>query len=300
VHKGSAAFVWVVALAGMAWAQPVCSTLSELSGHEGQRVVVVGRYQAVPNKPSTGPTGIDGFQPGPRPYGRAVIVVEGGELSVDPPLSKTSLRNPDELEDYSGSWVRATGVVRGGKQAHVQIESLDLDLRESKEFEPHSLVSELAGLESWKFVKQEEIPGARPWDLSRDYAARVGGVGYTLTLFRYPAGTPKEPPPARPDGMQVAYSTGGTPAHVGMVRLAYSGLPANWGSTVSALAQLAFGAQGEQLKWLSELRPDTKMEGEKDGLQVQVRPGCVTLWGGSPLEARRDYLLLEPRGRRKP
>lgn len=273
--------------------------MSEVVSHDGQRVVVLGRYRALKEAPPTGPTGVEGFKPGPRPYGRAVIEIAGGQLIVNPPMSKTSMRSPDELEDYSGQLVRVVGTVHTGRDAHLELEKLELDLRESKEYQPRSVFDELSGLESWKFVQQEEIPGARPWDLARDYAVRVNGGVYTLRLFRYPSAERTEPPPPE-DGLQYAHATGPRPAYVGMVSLSYSGAPAHWANLVARLAELAFEATPAQLKWLGDLDPDRKGEWEKEGLFVQVKSGCVTLWGGEPLGSRRGYLELEPRGRRKP
>lgn len=286
---------WLLALSCVSavWGQPTVATEADFKSHDGQRVVLVGSYERVPEKPSTGPTGVEGFQPGPRPYGRARILVGDTEVSVNPPLEKTCLRPPDELEDFHGQRVRATGVVHAGKAPYVQLESLSLDLPESKEYEPRSLVDRLKGLTSWKFVRQSEASGA-PWDLVRDYAATIDGQNYEVRLYRYPAGPPA-PPPEMPDGMQVAYSTGGTPAHVGRIGLTYQATPANWNSVLQGIAEHALGATPAQLEWLGSL----KASGEKDGLVVEVEPGKTVLYGGDDLRSRRVHAVLEPRTRRK-
>lgn len=278
-------------------AQPLCQTWEETRQHLGRPVVVLGRYQPLPPPEPSPNSGIPDFQPGPRPYGRAKIVLSDGELFIDPPLHKTSLRSPNEREDYGDRWIRATGIPGSEGEPHLKLQRLELDLRESKLYAPHSLLDEWSsqGLKSWSFLEQQAGADGDAWDLARTYRVEDQRGTYRLTLFRSPAGNPG-PPPETTGGEQVAYSTGAPPAHVSQLRLESNQLSAE---VIGWLAGRAFPLTQAQQSWLQNLDLKSVGEWEKDGVRLRITANSVELSDQRSLEMRRDYLELEPRDRKR-
>lgn len=277
-------------------AQPLCKTWEEASRHLGQRVMLIGRYQPLPPQEPSSNSGIPDFRPGPRAFGRAQIVLPDGEVFLNPPMHKTSLRSPEEREDFGDREVRVVGVPGLEGERHLQVESLRLELAESKLYAPHSLFDawKQQGLKSWQFVAQNEGLEGDPWDLVREYRVKDLQGHYQLTLFRYPAGA-ATPPPEMPGGEQVAYSSAGPPAHVGRLQLASESLR---GELLAWLAAQAFAADAKQQGWLKSLSLTSAGRREQGGLVVEVAPGRLDLFHTGPLQQRRDYVDLEPRNSR--
>ena len=281
--------------AGMA--QPLCQSWEEARQHLGKPVVIVGRYQPLPPPEPSPNSGIPGFKPGARPFGRAKIVLSDGDVFIDPPLHKTSLRSPNEREDYGDRWIQATGIPGTEGEPHLKLQSLSLDLRESKLYAPHSLLDEwsLRGLKHWSFVEQTSGSESDAWDLARTYRVQDQRASSRLTLFRFPGGEPG-PPPVTSADEQVAYSTGGAPAHVGKIRLESEDLSAE---SIRWLMGTAFPLSAPQQAWLQGLDLGSVGQWEKEGVSVVRKPGWVELEDRRSLELRRDYLELEPRDRRR-
>jgi hypothetical protein len=214
-------------------------------------------------------------------------------------MQKTCLRSPEEREDYASQHVRVVGTVVVDAQPYIEVEELGLDLRESKEYQPRSLMDCLPGLTGWKFLRQEQAQPGQDWDLARDYDVVLKGATFQVRLFRFPAGPPKAPPPPHPEGLQVAYSTAGTPAHIGRIRVTGPDSMARK-KFLGLLAEQAFAATPSTLQWLEGLSYGSSLSQEHQGLKLEGGPDWVTLEGGQALEARRIYAVLEPRVRRKP
>lgn len=274
-------------------AQPLCKSWEEASRHLGQKIILIGRYQPLPPQEPSSNSGIPDFRPGPRAFGRAQIVLPDGEVFLNPPLHKTSLRSPEEREDYGDREVRVVGVPGLEGERHLQVESLRLELAESKLYAPRSLLEtwKQQGLKSWRFVAQKEGREGDPWDLVREYRVEDQQGHYRLTLFRYPAGA-ATPPPEMPGGEQVAYSSAGPPAHVGRVGIASESL----GDELLAwLAGVAFAADGDQRNWIKSLNLTSPGRWEHNGLVIEVDADGAEMWHSAPLQQRRSYLELEPR-----
>lgn len=277
-------------------AQPLCKTWEAASRHLGQRVVLVGRYQPLPPQEPSSNSGIPDFRPGPRAFGRVQIVLPDGEVFLNPPLHKTSLRSPEEREDYGDRWVRVVGVPGLEGERHLQLERLQLDLTESKLYAPRSLFAAWSqqGLKSWRFVAQKEGRDGDPWDLIREYRVEDRQGHYRLNLYRYPAGA-MTPPPEMPDGEQVAYSSAGTPAYVGRLQIVSESVS---GQLLAWLAAEAFAIDAEQQLWLKNLKRESAGRWEHNGLVVEAGAEGVEMWHRAPLQQRRSYLELEPRDSR--
>jgi hypothetical protein len=87
-------------------------TREELVAAGGGPVVVHGRYEAR-ERP------VRGTQPPPRPFDRAVVVLDDGVAVWLEPLDEgTSVRPPDELERFDGATVSVRGTAHERMPAH--------------------------------------------------------------------------------------------------------------------------------------------------------------------------------------
>lgn len=276
------------------WSEPVCSSLAEIRRHPNEKVWVSGVYVADPVVPPKGPLGNPDFKPGPRPFARSHLRLSDGEVILGPPMEKTCLRSPDEREDLDGRRVQALGRVETGKDPFVRVESVRLDLAESKAFAPRSLAQDWPGLKRWRFVKQTTPAEGGQWDLIRDYAVTVGSEEFQVRLFRAPEGEPKQPPPPRPNGEQVAFSTAPAPAHVGKFQVS-GHVGGDLRQLIKHFSAQAFAAGPQELKWLDELPLDQPGNYAHGSLFLEISPQGIQVWSTESVESRRIYAEFEPR-----
>ncbi|OLP15870.1 hypothetical protein BST81_23890 [Leptolyngbya sp. 'hensonii'] len=316
---------------------PIVRTRADLKRFDQQRVRLLGRYERFQPPRSTRPssssrpeiepmTGIADFKPVSRPYGPAQIVLQDGwRVFIFPLWNKQSLRSPDELEDYDAKNVEVIGIVQWEQGNHpalaqsarlmgstISLEQLQLNLQESKLYDPRSIVRVLQvipqtpviALKSWQFVQQRDQPGpSERWQVARDYRLEMTGAlptfeagwqqkfpdlasdPYTLTLFR---GIPRPATPAPkpgPRGEQSAFSTGAEPNHVIGFHLQYSaiqtgmlrpgGLPSTLLPTLKTVARACLGATEPEVQALDQLLPGVvqpAIEGKTDVTVEQPGP----------------------------